>query len=347
MPPLQWDAVLPEPFVYVSPDPAGPWNLLQKPFGAAGRDTAGRTYQQAREAIEQGRYEAALPLLDRVIEAKGAQVDAAMYWKAYSQARVARRTDALTTLAELQKQFAKSRWINDARALEVEIRQASGQAVPADAQADEEIKLLALRGLMQNDADAALPAIEKILTGASSPRVKDQALFVLSHSSSPKARMMIADIAQGKGNPEVQLKAIRYLGIMSGPENRKVLDQVYRSTADESVKRAILRSFMQAGDRERLLALVKAEPSEALRGEAVQWLAALGGPADLEEMYRSESSSLVRRRIVDGLFMQGNVKALIALARAEKDQAMKKAIVEKLAHMQSPEAREYMLELLK
>ena len=41
----------------------------------------------------------------------------------------------------------KSRWLDDAKALRVELRQASGQPVSADIQNDEELKLIALNGL--------------------------------------------------------------------------------------------------------------------------------------------------------------------------------------------------------
>ena len=42
-----------------------------------------------------------------------------------------------------------------------------------------------------------------------------------------------------------------------------------------------------------------------------------------------------------------NAKALVGLARSERDPAMKKEIVQRLSRMKSPEATDYMLELLK
>ena len=143
-------------------------------------------------------------------------------WSAYSQSKLGQRADALATLGDLQKQFAASRWIRDAKALEVEVRQASGQTVPPD-QNDEEVKLMALRGIMQSDPDQAMPIIEKMLAGASSPKVKDRALFVLSQSHVARARDIIAGVAKGNANPDLQLRAIRYIGIMGGPDNRQIL----------------------------------------------------------------------------------------------------------------------------
>src|SRR5262249_30407919 len=129
-------------------------------------DRADELYDEGREAIEEGRYDRAIDRFNRLIALKSARTDAALYWKAYSQAKLGQRAEALSTLADLQKQFADSRWIRDARALDVELRQASGQTVAPESQNDEELKLMALRGIMQSDPDQALPVIEKMLAGA-------------------------------------------------------------------------------------------------------------------------------------------------------------------------------------
>lgn len=325
----------------------GPGDFFQGGFAVSLGDSAAHAYQQARSAIEQGRYDRALTLLEQVIAENRNQADAATYWKAYSQARVGRRADALSTLTTFQKQFPRSRWLNDARALDLEIRQASGQDVPADALANEELKLLALRGLMRNDAESAVPIIERILSGTSSPRVKDQALFVLSQNRTPRTRAIILGVAKGSSNPEVQLRAIRYLGAMGGAETTAALDDVYRAASDDDLKRAILRGYGTAGARDRLLAVAKSEPSADLRAEAVQQLGALRAAGELSEVYRSERAPEVKRAVIASLAGQRNAATLVSLARAETDIDLKKAIVGRLSTMNAPEAREYMVELLK
>ena len=47
----------------------------------------------------------------------------------------------------------------------------------ADAVAQSEVKLLAINALMQSDEDRAIPMLEKILNGNSSPKLKERALF--------------------------------------------------------------------------------------------------------------------------------------------------------------------------
>jgi tetratricopeptide (TPR) repeat protein len=371
-------------------------------------DRADDLYDEGREAIEEGKYDRAIDRFNKLIELKTNRTDAALYWKAYSLSKLGQRAEALNTLADLQKRFADSRWSRDAKSLEVEVRQASGQTVSPAAQDDDDVKLMALRGIIDSDPEQAYPIIEKMLAGPNSPKVKDRALFVLSQGRGARARDIIANVAKGNANPDLQLRAIRYLGIMNGADNRQVLADVYKGSTDVSVKRAILRSFMVAGDRERLLSVAKTESAPELRGEAVQQLGVMNAGAELNELYRTEASVDVKKRIlqamfignqsdklielakgekdpelrktairnlglmkrtgtsealvsiygsdqdadvrkavVNALFLQNNAKALVDLARAEKNPEMKKEIVSKLSIMKSKEATDYLLELLK
>ena len=303
--------------------------------GIGADDRADDLYDEGREAIEEGKYDRAIDRFNRLIELKTNRTDAALYWKAYSLAKLGQRAEALTTLADLQKRFVDSRWSKDAKSLEVEVRQASGQTVSPASQDDEDLKLMALRGIMQSDPEQAYPIIEKMLNSANSPKVKDRALFVLSQSRGTRARDIIAGVAKGNSNPDLQLRAIRYLGIMNGADNRQVLADVYKSSPDPSVKRAILRSFMVAGDRERLLSVAKTETTPELRGEAVQQLGVMHAGAELSDLYQTESSADVKKRILQAMFVGGQSDKLIALAKGEKDPELRKTAIRNLGLMRS------------
>jgi len=297
---------------------------------ASDDDKSDELYEQGRDAIEEGKYDRALDRFNRLVSLKTPRTDAALYWKAYCQVKLGQRADALTTLADLQKQFADSRWIKDAKALEIEVRQASGQTVSPDSQGDDELKLLALRGIMDSDPDRALPIIEQMLNGPNSPKVKDRALFVLSQSNSPRARQVLGNVAKGGANPDLQLRAIKYLGIMGGNESRQMLSDVYGSSTDPAIKRAIIRSFMVSGDRARLLALAKGEKDAAMRGEAVQQLGVMGAHAELAELYQTETEVAVKKRILNAMFVGGDADKLADLAKNEKDPELRKTAIHDL-----------------
>jgi tetratricopeptide (TPR) repeat protein len=301
--------------------------------GVDADDRADDLYDEGRNAIEDGRYDRAVDRFNRLIDLKTTRTDAALYWKAYSLAKLGQRDEALTTLADLQKRFGDSRWLKDARALDVEVRQASGQTVSPASQQDDELKLMALRGIMQSDPEQAFPIIEKMLTGPNSLKVKDRALFVLSQSRSARARDVIAGIAKGNGNPDLQLKAIRYLGMMGGNDNRQILSDAYRTSPDVAVKRAILRSYMMSGDRERLFALAKGETDQSLRSEAVRQLGVMHSSSELSQLYQAEPSVEVKKQILQAMFVGGDADKLIELAKSERDPELRKSAIHSLGMM--------------
>ena len=142
----------------------------------------------------------------------GTRADGALYWKAYALSRLGKSAEAEAALNELQSKYASSHWLDDAKALALQIKQQAGRPVSPEDESNEEMKILAINGLMQSDPDRGIPLLEGILKGSSSPKVKRNALFVLAQSSSPKAQAMIEQIARGGGNPDLQVKAIQFFG---------------------------------------------------------------------------------------------------------------------------------------
>jgi HEAT repeat protein len=312
--------------------------LAPFPRGAGFDDREDQLYDRARDAIENGRYERALADLERLISLNGSRADAALYWKVYSLAKLGQRSEALTAVADFQKRFKDSRWLKEARVLEVELRQASGQNVSPESQTDEETKLMAMRYVMQSDPERGLPMIEKLLSGSTSIKIKEQALFLLTQTRSTRAREIISGVAKGGSNPDLQLRAIRYIGMMGGTESRQILDDAYRTTPDPAVKRAIIRSFMTSNDRARLVGLAKTEKDDSLRADAIQQLGNMRATSELAELYQSEQSLDVKKRILNGLFVGGASDKLIELAKTEKDPELRKTAIRHLGNMRRAEA---------
>lgn len=384
------------------------------------REQAARERERGAQERADGQYERAMRYVDRaewtraleqfraLANVEFPRADAAFYWQAYSLDKLNRQAEALTTVAELLKNYPMSRWQNEARALELSMRQRAGQPVSPDQQNDDDLKLLAIQGLQQMDPAQGVPLLEKILQGTQSPRLKERALFVLAQSNSSRAQQVLADVAKGNSNPDLQRKAIQYLGVHGSVANRQLLADIYGASSDVDIKRQILRSFGIAGDRQRVLTAATTEKTPELRAEAVRALGMMGARDELWQLYQKESSvevkqqmlqgmmmsgdvahltevanseanmdlrrraiqqlgmagggrsgdtlvtiynrqsdAGVKRAVIDGLFVSGNASALVTLARKESDRELKRRMVEKLALMDSREAQEYMLELLK
>jgi HEAT repeat protein len=370
-------------------------------FAQPGRGGEDGQYDRGQRALDRRRWDEAVQAFTDAAGRGGSRADGALYWKAYAENKLGKQADALATIGELRKNHPKSRWLDDAGALEIEIK--GGKGVDASDQ-DEELKLMALNSIMHSDPERAVPILEKMLGSSQSPKVKERALFVLTQSGSPKARDVVVQIAKGKGNPDLQLKAVHYLAIMGGG---KELADVYAATSDPAVKRAVLRAYLMTGGKDQLLQVAKSERDPALRREAVRQLGAMGAQREISELYQvegdidlkremirsmfisgdpdklmalakgekemtlrkeairslgvmgkktgdalaslyaGETDKDVRKEIIKGLFIQQNAAALVQLARGEKDPELKKEIVERLSHMKSKEATDYMMELLK
>ena len=303
-------------------------------------------YDEGREALDQDGFREAERSFTELVKLNGPQTDAALYWMAYAQNREGKKEAALGTITELKKRYPQSRWKKDGEALEIEVRSSTGAKANPEAQNDEDLKLLALQGLMNSNPEKAIPLVEGILNGSGSPRVKSKALFVLAQNGSPQAEEVLGKIARGQSNPDLQRKAISYLATFGGKGAGKVLAEVYTSSSDPEVKRAVIRSYIITGDREQLAKLANSEPNPELRKEAIRNLGVIGGQATLQALYSKETDRSVKEEILNAYFIGGDAKDLIAAARMEKDPELKKMAVEKLSLMGSKEANEYLMELL-
>jgi len=295
-------------------------------------------YDDGREALDDERYEQAESKFNQLAQMNGPQTDAAMYWKAYAQSRLGKREAALTTLADMKKRFAQSRWQKDAGVLELEVKQSNGQPVKPGDQGNEELKLMAIQGLMNSDPERAMPLLEKVINGSGTPKEKSRALFVLAQSGSSQGRDIIGRIAKGQSNPELQREAIKYLGLFGGAQSRQIMADVYASNPDTSVKRAIIRAYMLGGDKEHLFAAAKSEKDESLRREAIRQLGLVHGVGELEQLYQMETSTDLRREILQAFFLAGESGKLVQAAQSEKDIELRRAAIRNLGLIHSDES---------
>jgi len=302
-------------------------------------------YDQGQSALDSSRWDRAVASFDRVIELKGSKADAAYYWKAYAQNKLGQRPEALATINTLTRDYPKSRYLSDARALEVEVKRDSGQPVNAAAESDEEMKIVALQSIANNPTEESIPIIQKVLQGTGSPRLKARALFVLAQNNSPKAREVLVNIAKGNGNPDLQSKAVQYLAVHGGRESRAALADVYSSSSDVELKKRILNAFMVAGEKDRLLNAAQTEQNPELRATAVQQLGVMGAQDELWTMYQKESSVDVKKQIIRAFFTGGSVTRLSDLARSEKTPELRLLAVRNLGVMGSKRTGDVLVEI--
>ena len=309
-------------------------------------DEAG-AYESGLAALDNEQWQRAASLFDRVIKAGKTRVDGAMYWKAYALDRLDQRADALSTLQELVKGYPNSRYLDDARALEIEVKQNAGQAVKPEDQANEDLKLMALNSVMQADPERGIPLLEQMIKGHNSLKVKQRALFLLGTSDSPRARDVLAGIARGGGNPDLQLRAIRYLAMRGRTNNTQLLADIYASSKDSDVKREIIRSLMIARDVDHLLNIAKTEPSAELRVEAIRQLGMMRADDQLFQLYSAEKVGDIREQIFRSMVMSGNAERAAELARQETDAKVRASAVRNLGMMDGKKTGDALVQIYK
>ena len=311
--------------------------LAASPYPAPTDDRSEREadlYDEGTEAIDEGQWEDALDHFSRVAEMKGARADGAVFWSAYALGKLGRRAEALKTVDALKKAYPKSAWLDDAQALELELRSARGEKIKPEKVEDDELKMIAINSLMHTDPEKAYPLLEKIVKGGTtSKKIRERALFILSQSGSPRAQALLGDIARGNANPDMQKQAVRYLGLSGSTANRQLLYDMYSSAASVEVKKEILHAFMLSGDKTHVVNAARNEKNSKLRGTAIHTLGIMGGRAELASMYGTETDRDVKEEIIQALFISGDATKIGELARGEKDPQLRKEAIQKLGLM--------------
>ncbi|HEU4636015.1 MAG TPA: HEAT repeat domain-containing protein [Edaphobacter sp.] len=295
-------------------------------------DQRGNEYAEGTRAINEGRWSDAETTFTKIASQGGDRADAAMYWTAYAQNKEGQQAKALETCTDLGHKYPQSRWINECGALRIEIQGRSGQPVSPQANGDDELKLLALNALMQQDSAKAMPAIQQILNGKGSEKLKERALFVLASSNSPEAQKLIGDIARGQANPELQVRAVKMYAAIKGKQSVATLSDVYQHTSNETVKRAILQSYLISGSQDKLLEAARAEQNPMLSKAAIQELGAMAAVSALTQLYHDTRDNQIKSSILGSLVASGprGMDALSEIAKTEQDPELRRKAIRNL-----------------
>ena len=271
--------------------------------------TEDAAYTAGTHALNDNRWSDAVAAFDQVVSAKSHRADAALYWKAYALTRLGKPDLANATCLQLHTQFEASRWNRDCAALH--LTEANPSAAPganrhaqndypyqnyyyyqyqtdgkdtSQKDSNAELKMLALNSLLHRDPAQAIPLLRNILTGDQPDSLKKHALFVLAQGRSPEADALMHDLVLGKMGPNLQLQGIQASGVYEGRRSGEPLAEVYRTSSDPKVKRAVISALFVAGDDQHLVDLARAEKDLELKRVIVSQLALMNGKAASDYM---------------------------------------------------------------
>lgn len=209
--------------------------------------------------------------------------------------------------------------------------------------ADPKLQVYAIRQLAIAGGHRNGQALRDIYTASTNPEVKKQVLrsFIINGDKEG-----LLSIIQQEKSPELRREGIRQLGPMGASSE---LRQIYKEHSDAETKEAVLQAMGVAGDSQDLIEIAKTETDPEIRERAIRNVGIFGGDAALPALtsiYNSNADTETKKHIIRALFVHGAAKEMVALARKETNPELKKEIVRNLALMDSPEVRDYMMEIL-
>lgn len=189
------------------------------------------------------------------------------------------------------------------------------------------MRVAALQGLMQMDAESALPILQKVLERRDpcSEQLRAQAVFILSQKRGDEVTSMLLDAARNDPSADVRAAAIQWLSRARSPRAVAALDSILSSATDPEIAAHAIFALSQIGDERSLGTLQRyasdeSKPTEA-RAQAVFWLGQRGRGDQLpflRELFRKTNNEEIRGHIIQAIARSGDPDAtrwLLDMAR--------------------------------
>lgn len=265
----------------------------------ASEDPADSLYRLARETLIRGEYRRAAQMFNDIARRfpRSEYVVSCTYWEAFARYRSGTTEDlrqALRILDESKVTLASLQTNQDAQvdvpALRTRIlsalagrgereaadrlRQEASQQSSCDPE-EMAVKADALSALGQMDAASALPVVRKVLARRDecTKELRRRALYVIGRQGGPEAAGIMLDVAKNDTESSVRNEAMRWLPRVAGDNAVPQLEEMLRTSTEESTQRSIV-STLNAMDSERSRRAVRSiiernDASERVRYEAI------------------------------------------------------------------------------
>jgi HEAT repeat protein len=323
-------------------------------------DAAQKLLREGRELVGDRKWDAAKAKFDNLIRAypRDKNLDAALYWLAFCLKQQGRRLEADQTLERLIKEFPRSEWNDDARALRLELADALGdldaarkvlereqKTVERDQKAiereqktverdqrnpdkddpNEALRLIALQSLFQADPERAMSVAAGFLSQDSkaSATIQEAALGLIARHGGEKAWPALLETARNQSvGASLREQAIYWLAHQNREQAAEALVQLYDGEKTAELKERLLYWLAQSDNgraRAKIVEVARGDNSSELRERAIYWVAQRGG--------------------------EQSFGALNELYGAEKDSAIKDRILYWFAQSEDPRAQARVVEI--
>lgn len=321
----------------------------------APEDPADSLYRLARQALSDQDYSKAASLFASITSRypKSRYAGDALYWRAYALYRGSSaggsQSDLDQAVAALDREksdYPDAPTSRDARELRTQIITAQARRGNADAgqqvaraateigsskgcpSEEDDTRLIALQGLMQMDAESAIPILKQVLArrGECTERLRRSAVFILSQKRGDEPTRIMLDVARNDPSPDVRAQAIQWLGQSRSDIAAAALDSILFSAGDEEIREKAIFALSQQRDSRGAQALRRFadddKQSTDLRAKAIFWLGqerreASDNATFFKDLFRRSNDQRIREAIIQavGNSGQAGVDWLVDVAR--------------------------------
>lgn len=286
-----------------------------------------KMFREGRDLIEAQNWQKASEKFNDFITEypKDKDVDAALYWFAYSLQKQGEKEKAAVPLLRLVKEFPNSSWRREAEAMLVVLGRGDSikQALDRD---NCEIKILALQSLFQADEDRAIGFVSDVLKAnpTDCPALKYAAVSLLGSHGGARSVPMLIEIARNQTDLRLRLTAIKRLGEQNGDTIADDMAKLYDADKTKEIRSQILRAFSEMNSpraEAKLIEIARAGDDLSLRQMAIRYLGEQHGDASLDELIRifeADRTTEIRAQILRALAEREDPKArakLLDIAR--------------------------------
>jgi HEAT repeat protein len=347
---------------------------------ASSSSAAQKLLREGRELVGERKWAAATAKFNDIIRAypRDKNLDAALYWLAFFLKRQGDPREADQTLERLIKEYPRSEWIDDARALRIELAETLGNLETVkkvlelhekDVEAwrrrrerddqDESLRLIALQSLFQAEPERAMSVAVGFLSQDSkaSPTIQEATIGLIARHGGEKARPALIDAARNQTIAgSVREQAIYWIAHQNPERAAEALIQLYDGEKTAELKERLLYWLAHSDDeraKAKIVEVARGDNSPDLRERAIYWIAHRSGPEAtdvLVSLYDEQKEEETKERILYWLGNRGGkagLQKLVAVARNDTSQNLRERAIYYLAGSKDPEALKLLEQILK
>jgi HEAT repeat protein len=320
---------------------AQPKELLSR-FVQSDNSDAMRAFSQGRSFVDAQQWAQAASTFDRFVAQypKDKNMDAALYWLAYAHNRQGNPQAAEAPLTRLLQSYPRSTWLNDAKALRLEVLSKLGKPVTAIDEKDPniELKIIALKTLCENDRLTCSARVAEVLRSNNPAPLKEAAIILLGRYGGTEAVPALIQMSRTEPDEKLRMRAISALGSTNDERALDVLREIALGAtyADQSPTDSAIHA-LAAHENVRAVALLGEVATRGqnlkARTHAIELLSRRRGDNVVDELlrlYDAVPEVQVKKYVVAGLGMRKDPRALnklIEIARSAADVQLRRQAI--------------------